>query len=422
MIPLHEARQFVLSRCARNLPVRLSLDQALGCVLAETIRSNEDIPPFANSAMDGYAVHAADTVAAPVRLDVIDRLMAGDPGKIVVEPGQAARIMTGAPIPGGVDAVCMIEQTEDGADGSSVVVGVAVAAGENVRPAGGDIAAGAEVFGPGTALTPAHIGVLASLGITSAEVYPQPRVGVLSTGDELVDVGSALQPGKIRDSNRPALLSQVRRDGFIPVDLGRAGDDETVLTRILEEGASRCDAIVTSGGVSVGDVDLVKVVLEKLSAGAMRWMQIAIKPAKPFAFGTLAPDGTPLFGLPGNPVSALVSYELLVRPALRQMAGLAPLDRPRLRAVADKDFPRQPDGKQHFQRAQVAVGDDGTLLARPSGGQQSHMLRAMADANALAVLADGEGAHAGDRLEILALDPDRFGTAAKPSRESWTDR
>jgi molybdenum cofactor synthesis domain-containing protein len=238
-------------------------------------------------------------------------------------------------------------------------------------------------------------------------------VGVLSTGDELVTTAGALAPGKIRDANRPALLAQLKADGFGALDLGAAGDDEAALAALIEDAASRCDAVVTSGGVSVGDRDVVKLVLERLSGATMRSMQVAIKPAKPLAFGVLEASGTPVFGLPGNPVSALVSYELFVRPALRSMAGHTELDRARLAAVADVDLPRSRDGKLHLIRVTARAGADGVLRVRMSGGQGSHMLRAMAQSNALALLPDGDGVRSGENVEVLLLDADRLSASSE---------
>lgn len=339
--------------------------------------------------------------------------MAGDDAKTFVSPGESVRIMTGAPLPPGADAVCMVERTRVEAGGSIVFIEESVRAGTNVRNAGDDVAIGEEVFGSGTPLGAAHLGVLSSLGVERLLVHPSPRVGVLSTGDELVTGTGALAPGKIRDSNRPALLAQLGADGFGALDLGVTGDDEATLADVLGEGARRCDAVVTSGGVSVGDRDVLKVVLEKLSGATMRSMQVAIKPAKPLAFGVLEASGTPVFGLPGNPVSALVSYELFVRPALRSMAGCTVLDRPRLAAVADLDLPRSPDGKLHLMRVTARTGADGVLRVTTSGGQGSHMLCTMAQSNALALLPDGDGVRTGEYIEVLLLDADLLSASSE---------
>jgi molybdopterin molybdotransferase len=406
MIPVSEARQFILSACGALTPRQVAVSDALGHVLAEAIRAAEAVPPFANSSMDGYAVRAADTAHPPARLRVVGTLLAGDNEETFVSAGESVRIMTGAPLPPGADAVCMVERTRVESGGSIVVIEQSVQPGTFVREAGGDIRAGDEVFSPGTHLGAAHMGVLASIGIERLLVHPCPTVGVLSTGNELITSAGVLAKGKIRDANRPALLAQLQADGFGTIDLGVAGDDEAPLSALLEEAGSRCDAIVSSGGVSVGDRDVVKTVLKDLSGPIMRSMQVAIKPAKPFAFGVLK-EGTPVFGLPGNPVSALVSYELFVRPALRSMAGCAVLDRPRLTAVAEVDLPRPRDGKLHLVRVKVRTGVDGVLGVRVAGGQDSHMLRVMAQSNALALLSDGDGVRAGERVEVLLLDADR---------------
>lgn len=414
MITVTEARHPVLSSCRPLEPRPVPAAAALGEVLADRVTAPLALPAFANSAMDGYALRACDTQNAPVRLRVIGRVLAGELHREAVSEGEAVRIMTGAPLPPGADAVCMIERTSVVDDGTIAVIDKALAAGTNVRMAGEDIAAGSEVFESGTRLGPAHLGVLSSLGIDSVLCFPRPTVGVLSTGDELSEGPGPLAAGKIRDANRPALLAQLGRDGFGTVDLGVVGDHRDLLAAALDSGASSCDAVVASGGVSVGDRDVVKAVLDELDVGS-HWMQVAVKPAKPFAFGVFGPRQVPVFGLPGNPVSALVSYELFVRPALRQMAGHLVLDRPRLAAVADADFLRRPDGKQHLVRAALRSAPDGTLRARPSGGQDSHMLRAMAMANGLAVLPDGEGTLRGGNLEVMLLDGDELlGSAAAP--------
>jgi molybdenum cofactor synthesis domain-containing protein len=221
----------------------------------------------------------------------------------------------------------------------------------------------------------------------------------MSTGDELVDAGERLGPGQIRDSNRATLLALVAQEGWQAVDLGLVRDDEAAITEAIQRGATTCDAVVTSGGVSMGDIDLVKVVLDRI--GDMRWMQIAIRPAKPFAFGLV--EGTPVFGLPGNPVSSMVSFELLARPALRKMAGHRALARPEIPAVAGEDFRRRPDGKVHFVRVVAERDGHGMLHVRSAGGQGSHHLTAMARADALLPLADGDGVAAGDPVRVLLL-------------------
>ena len=375
MIPLEEARAHVLDRVKPRPPVRLSASAAYGCVLSEPVVAAEAVPPFDNSAMDGYAVRAADTVGAPVELPVVGVLAAGaDPATITVGRGQAARIMTGAAMPEGADAIVIVEQTQPVDDGRRVRIEAAAQTGDHVRRAGGDIRVGDVVIDAGTQLTAAHLGVLASLGVTLVTVVPRLRVGVLSTGDELVEGAVPLRPGQLRDSNRHALLPMLAEAGCDPVDLGLVRDDRAAITDAIERAVASCDALLTSGGVSMGDFDEVKAVLSE-RADDMRWMQIAIRPAKPFAFGTLG--GTPVFGLPGNPVSSIISFELLARPALRKMMGHADddLDRPRLR----RDRRRRPpppfrwkdalrSGRHHGRRRPVACSIGRRSGIAPAGG------------------------------------------------------
>ncbi|MFM7068319.1 MAG: gephyrin-like molybdotransferase Glp, partial [Actinomycetes bacterium] len=280
------------------------------------------------------------------------------------------------------------------------------AAGNHIRPAGDDLHPGTEVISPGTVVTPAHVGLLTTVGVDALRVFRRPVVGVLSTGDELVSVGTPLGAHQIFDSNRPQLLAAVTAAGFTAVDLGRVGDDAERIAEAVELGAARCDALITSGGVSMGEHDLVRVVLDRV--GAMRWMQVAIKPAKPFAFGSVpGPDRpVPVFGLPGNPVSSLVSFELFARPGLRAMAGHPHPYRREFRAVAASEFRRRSDGKTHFVRVRSSVGEDGTLQVAPSGAQGSHQLSGSAAADALAVLPDGDGVATGGHLTVTFLDGD----------------
>jgi molybdopterin molybdotransferase len=402
LIPLEQVRTEILDAVGVLEPVDVPLDAALGVVLAAPVVSSEDVPPFANTAMDGYAVRAADTAGAesgsPVTLRVVGDLQAGRAPDREVGPGEAIRIMTGAPIPSGADAVVMVEQTEAaGPDG--VAIGAEARPGDHVRRAGGDLRTGDEVFPSGTQLRAAHLGVLASVGATSVRAFPRARVGVCSTGDELIGDGGPLAPGQIRDSNRPMLLALVREAGFDAVDLGHAPDDEDAITAILEGGVSECDGILTSGGVSVGDYDFVKAALDRL--GGLRWYQVAIKPAKPLAFGVMR--GVPLFGLPGNPVSALVSFELFARPALLQRSGNPHRFRPEITARAEHTFTRRRDAKVHFDRVRVRWQGSG-FVARSTGDQSSNVLSAAAVANALAVIPDGDGVAEGAELRAMLLD------------------
>jgi molybdenum cofactor synthesis domain-containing protein len=404
VISLDDARAAVLAACAPLPPRAVALADAVGCVTAEAVRSLEAVPPFVNSAMDGFAVRATDTAGAsevaPVRLKVVDTLMAGMAPHRTVEAGEAIRIMTGAPMPDGADAVVMVERSRPAGD-DQVDLTEQVAVGTAVRGAGDDVQPGDEVVPAATLLRPAHLGVLASVGCTEVIVHPRPRVGLLSTGDELVPPGEPLSLGQIRDSNRPMLVALVAATGAEPIDLGRVPDDEAQLETRLRAGASDCDVLVTSGGVSMGDADVVKLVLGRIAT--MDWMQIAIRPAKPFALGRL--DGTPVLGLPGNPVSSLVSFELLARPGLRRMAGRSDLDHPRVGAVADAAMPRRPDGKTHYVRVRTSF-DGVRVHVAPVRAQGSHQLSATAGADGLALLPDGSGVDDGDEVEVLLLAPE----------------
>lgn len=423
LVPLEDARRHVLERAAVLSPVSLSASDCAELVLAADLVAGEDVPPFANTSMDGYAVQSSDTAGAsddrPVSLAVAGSIAAGAPPEPPVGPGQAVRIMTGAPIPPGADAVVMVERTEP--DGPERVRILAPAEpGLNVRPAGDDIGRGQTVFAAGTALTPAHLGVAASLGAIELEVHRRPRVGVLSTGDELVDGPAPLRPGQIRESNRALLLGLTAQLGCVAVDLGIARDTETEIDAAITAAVGSCDVVLTSGGVSVGDFDYVKVVLDRLSGGEMRWMQVAVRPAKPFAFGLVG--GIPVFGLPGNPVSAGVSYELFARPALRQMMGHtgAARFRPSLTGVAEERFGGGGDGRVSFFRATAHLRADGRMGLRGAGGQGSHMLSALARANALAVVGPGAAVEAGDPVQAWLLgDPTPAESGSPPGPVAW---
>lgn len=405
MISLADAQTRILAAVAPLPPRSFALSEALGLVLAGDVIASEPVPPFANTAMDGYAVHAADTARAaddaPARLRVVGELAAGRAPTTPVGPGEAIRIMTGAPIPYGADAIVMVELTRT--DGDDVLVARPAEVADHVRPAGGDLEAGQRVFEAGTVLTPAHLGVLASIDIAEVSCFPRARVGVMSTGDELVARGP-LEPGRIRDSNRPMLLAVLAEAGCDAVDYGIVRDDEDLIASTIAKAADECDAILTSGAVSVGDYDFVKVALERLArerpGSEFTWSQVAIKPAKPLAFGML---GTvPVFGLPGNPVSARVSFELFARPALRRMMGRTDVSGTEIVAIAGSAMRRRPDGKLHLDRVRVRV-EDGRYVCERSGFQASNVLSGMAAANGLALLPDGEGVDAGEEVRVLLL-------------------
>lgn len=406
MIDLTEAQQHILGAVERLQPRVVPLGEALGLVNSVAVTAAESVPPFANSAMDGYALRAADVVGAtdetPVRLRVVGELPAGRAPTTAVGSGEAIRIMTGAPMPDGADAIVMVERTRPG-DGETVLIGFPATSGDHVRGAGGDVQPGDVVVGSGVRLRPAHLGVLASVGRAEVTAYPRARVGVLSTGDELVGDGSPLAPGQIRDSNRPMLLALLRELGAEAVDLGSARDDEAVIAAAIGSAVEACDAVITSGGVSVGDYDAVKVVLNRLAPRSMHWWQVRIKPAKPLAFGVV--HGVPVFGLPGNPVSSHVSFELFARPALLRMTGHTEVLRAPVPMTAGAGLTRRTDGKTHFVRVRVERGVDGPVAAS-SGSQSSNALAAMAAADGLAVLPDGPGCEPGTRVEVMVLGPE----------------
>ncbi len=393
------------------MPVRVPLDDAIGAVLTESVIAAVDVPPFANASMDGYALRAEDASIHAVRLRVVGRVLAGHVSPRSLAAGEAMVITTGAPLPDGADSVCMIEHAS--LDGDEVVLDKEVDQGQYVRRPGEDIRRGSCVFEGGTELRAAHLGVLASLGVDEVSVFPKARVGVMSVGDELRSDPGPLEPGQIRDSNRHLLLALVRSAGGEPVDLGTLKDDEAEIRLSIETAARTCDAIITSGGVSVGVADHMKAVLSELSEGSLVWMEVAIKPAKPFGFATLGPEAVPVLCLPGNPVSALVSFELLARGALRYMMGHAAPDPSVLPATAGADLPRVSDGKVHLVRVTVEWTEGG-LVVLPVVGQGSHQLRATALADAFALLPDGAGAEAGAPVSVLLLNPESVPVAGSP--------
>ncbi|HTX00271.1 MAG TPA: gephyrin-like molybdotransferase Glp, partial [Acidimicrobiales bacterium] len=343
---------------------------------------------------------AADVAIVPASLRVTGATMAGDPPGPEVLTGEAVRVMTGAPLPPGADTVVIIEVTRPAPDG--VLVDEAPERGQFVRPAGDDVRSGDLVFQPGCVLGPGHLGIITSLGRTRVVVHPRPRVGVLSTGDELRTGSGPLSEGSIRDANRATLSAVLAQSGFLPVDLGVVGDDELAVAEAVSAAGATCDAVVTTGGVSVGDRDVMKPVLARLAGPAARSFGVAVKPAKPFAFAEL-PGACPVFALPGNPVSALVSFELFARPALRMMAGHTSLHRPSALAVTDAPLARRPDGKVHLLRVRARIAPEGRVHVTSAGEQGSHQLSVMATADALAVVPDGNGVPAGGEVEVVLL-------------------
>jgi molybdopterin molybdotransferase len=393
MLSLDEALARLLARASLMPAEVVSLAEASGRVLVEPkLTATVDVPPFANSAMDGFALRAADT---PGVLRIAGEVSAGAGGLPPVEPGAAVRIMTGAPMPPGADAVVPIEQAED-ADGA-VRIREGALSGAHVREAGHDTRTGDEVCLPGP-LTPAAIAVLGSLGIGAVEVRRRPVVAIMSTGDELRAPGEELAAGQIYDANAPALAAAVREAGGVSLLMPRQGDDPDAIEAALRDAAERADLVVTSGGVSVGRHDHVRAVLTE--RGTLDFWRIAVQPGKPLAVGEL--DGTLVVGLPGNPVSALVTFELFVRPLVRARLGLGGDGRLHVRATLEARVDKDP-GRRAFIRASVWK-EAGTIWARAARGQRSSELRPMADADALLVIPERqEAGYEGLAYEAIVL-------------------
>lgn len=382
MLSYDQALAQILERVQPLPPAETPLLEALGRVLAEDVVSPLALPPFANSAMDGYAVRASDVADAtperPTLLPVAGEIAAGAANWPSLTPGTALRIMTGAPLPEGADAVVPIEDTE--ALENSVRIALAVAPGRFVRDAGEDVQTGETAIGADTLVRPAEIGMAAAVGRASLLTYPRPRVVILSTGDELIEPGLPLQPGQIYNSNAYALAAQVTEAGGTVVRQIHAGDSPDALRRALDDCRGAADVILSSGGVSVGAYDFVKDVLGE--RGSVDFWRVAIRPGKPLVFGEC--EGALFFGLPGNPVSSLVTFELFVRPALRRMRGLSDVLRPTVQARLTTDAQHEP-GRRSFQRAFLTQDGD-TRFVHPVGGQGSHQMRSLVLANALLVL------------------------------------
>jgi molybdopterin molybdotransferase len=397
MLTVEQALQQIVSRVEVLPAERVALLDALDRVLAEPVVATREIPPWPNSSMDGYAVRSADTRAGSARLALVGRVAAGSMPEAPVGRGQAARIFTGAPLPDGADAV--IPQEDVRVDGDSIAIAHSVEAGAFVRPRGEDVRPGDAVLAPGQVIGPAEVGLLATLGRPQVLVHRRPRVAILSTGDELADLGSEPGPGQIPNTNTYSLMGQAVAAGGEVVNLGVAGDRlEEIEARL--RAIDHADVLVSSAGVSVGDHDLVRAALERLGAELHLW-QVAMRPGKPITFGSIR--GRPLFGLPGNPVSAMVTFELFVRPALRKMMGHTVLDRPRLVARAGQPI-ANPGPRRAYLR--VTLTPDGRqYTARLTGEQGSAILRSMVLADGFAVLAGDARAEEGEDLEVIVLKP-----------------
>ncbi|HBH02330.1 MAG TPA: molybdopterin molybdenumtransferase MoeA [Candidatus Rokubacteria bacterium] len=397
MLTVEEALGAILSRVEPLGAERVELLAALGRVLAEPIVARRAVPPWPASSMDGYALRAADTRDGGVDLAVVGRVAAGSLPRRALGRGEAMRIFTGAPLPEGADAV--VPQEDVAAEGDRVRVAARVARGACVRPAGEDVRAGDLVLEPGHALGPAEVGLLATLGHARVAVGRRPRVAILSTGNELADLGTEPGPGQIANTNTYSLLAQVREAGGEALNLGVAPDRLEAIEARVRAGMA-ADVLVSSAGVSVGELDLVREALARAGAELHLW-QVAMRPGKPITFGSLG--GRPVFGLPGNPVSAMVTFELFVRPALRKLAGARALERPRVRARALAPI-ANPGARRGYLRVTLHR-EAGGLGARLTGDQGSAILRSMVAADGLAVVPGDTRVAAGEELEVILLRP-----------------
>lgn len=396
MLTYDQALAQILSQISPLPPISLPLLDARGCVLAEDLFAPQAVPPFDNSSMDGFAVRAADLADIPATLPVSGDIPAGALSLPALMPGQALRIMTGAPVPSGADTVVPIEDTE--VRGQEIAFLQPVERGQNIRRAGEDVLADSLVVAFNSVLRPAEIGMAAVVGRAQVRVHPRPRVAIVSTGDELVEPGQSLQNGQIYNSNAYALAAQVAEAGGVVTHRLHARDTAESLREAFDACAG-ADVLLTSGGVSVGDYDFVKAVFAE--RGTMDFWRVAIRPGKPVAFGHWGQ--TVFFGLPGNPVSSMVTFELFVRPALRRLRGLTELARPAVMARLTEDARHTP-GRQSYQRAVVTPEGDGYQVA-PVSKQGSGMMRSMVQANALLVIpADVTVIPAGAVGTVLLLD------------------
>jgi len=396
MISVEEAINIILQQIRPLPPQRISFADAWGLVLAEDVYAAEPMPPFRAASVDGYALIAGDT--SPTRR-LVGQQSAGYVSDVEVAAGTAVRVTTGAPVPSGADAVVMLEFTEEG-DGY-VEIKTPLEVGSNIRPVGQDLAQGQLVLAHGASLGAPEIGLLAMVGKAEVLIYPAPRVGVMSTGDELVEPGEPVKPGQIRDSNRFSLMSAVREVGGIPIDLGKVTDEAGTLQETMARGLHQADAILTSGGVSMGQLDLVKPYLAE--RGTIHFGRVRAKPGKPVTFATI--NSVPVFAMPGFPVSALVSFEVYVRPALLKMAGHTRLDRPRRRVTLTHSV-FHAAGRTEFQRAVVTREGDGRYMAVTTGLQGSGRLLSMHGANALLVLPYQQGDFPGGaEVEAIITGP-----------------
>ena len=402
MKPLENARAEVLAAVPRLSAGPVDSAASVGRVTARPAIALEHVPPFENSAMDGFALTAAATSAAteqaPAAMPIVRTIPAGDRAGAPVEEEQAVRIMTGAPVPQGIDTVVPVEQTR--VEDEVLYLEAPLEIGAHIRRAGEDIKEGEEVLPAGRPLRPSDLGLIASQGIAQLRVFRRPEVAILATGDEVVSLGEVPHEAQIYSSNSHALTALVKECGAIPRQLGIAKDDPDHLAAMIEEGL-QSDVLVTTGGVSMGDYDYLKDVFGHVGVDILFW-KVAQKPGKPMTFGVK--NGKAIFALPGNPVSATLSFELYVRPALRKMMGHTRLFRPTVRAVLEQDVKKKP-GRRNFIRGVVERKEDGVLYAHTTGEQGSGILRSMSAANGIIILPeDAKGAKAGERVEVYLID------------------
>ncbi len=403
MLSVQDARKLLIEAVSPMPPRKVKLPEARGCVLAEDVVAETSLPGWDNSAVDGYAVRSSDLAAcsenSPIHLRVTATLPAGSAGGVTVEPQSCARIFTGAPIPPGADAVLMQEDTRPHHEGYIAAV-ASVSPGENIRRAGEEAPAGAVVLRSGTTLGAAQLGMAAAVGRMELTAHGRPRVAVLVTGQEVVEPGRPLQAGQVYDSNSFMLAALLRDCGCEPVELGIADDVREDLLEKMDYGLSEADALVTVGGASVGEYDLVKDVLAELGCEQRFW-KVAMKPGKPFVFGT---RGAKLvFGLPGNPVSAVVTFLVLVRPALMKLRGFGRIDPAPVMAEAAADLVNARGDRTHFMRARLER-DGQRLLVRPLSRQGSHMISTLTEADCLVEVPACQVIAAGSRVPVMLLE------------------
>ncbi|PWH11708.1 MAG: molybdopterin molybdenumtransferase MoeA [Anaerolineae bacterium] len=389
MLSVREARERILARFSPVEATECPLEQAVGRVLAETIRADSDLPAFDNSAVDGFALRAADTATIPVQLPVVGDIPAGSLADLTLQPGHAARIMTGAKLPAGADAVVMVEDTDFGQVSAGaplplhILIQKTVQPGANIRKQGSDIRIGAEILPAGRVLRPQDVGMLAMMGRARVPVYRKPKVAILSSGDELLPLDAVQQEGKIRDTNTYTLAALATQAGCEVLRLGIAADRREAIQALLDQAVqANADVIISSAGVSVGAFDFVKEVVE--SAGSLDFWKVNMRPGKPLAFGLY--QNIPFFGLPGNPVSAFIGFLVFARPALWRLSGMSVTQPPAVRVTLSEAI--ENDGRESYLRA-VVRHENGRLTAHLTGHQGSGNLFSLVQANALLIIPSG---------------------------------